>query len=293
MQAPIRVALVGCGHMGRHHARVVAADPGCELVAAVDLVRERAAEVVRRFGGRVAERVPSNAHAVIVATPTHSHVEVARPLLDRGAWCLIEKPLAPDVQQARELASPRCAVGHSERFNPAVRAAGDMRPQMLTVTRQVPPTGRSLDIDVVLDLMIHDLDLLLHWLPAGAEVAWLHALGESAIPAGEGVDVAAAWLRTLDGSKANLFASRCGTTTIRRVQAVEDGRRTELDLLTGEARREGHPLARVDDRDALMAQWDAFTAAIRADCPPTVHAGSAGLAALELADRIRREIACG
>src|SRR5262245_20089274 len=107
---PIRVAIVGCGAMGARHARVVSADPGAELAAVIDLLPERAERLALAHGTRREWSVPHEIDAVVVATPTTTHVEVAAPLLDRGLWCLVEKPLAEASLAARSLRWPRCAV---------------------------------------------------------------------------------------------------------------------------------------------------------------------------------------
>ena len=211
----IDVAVVGCGHMGARHAAVLARDPRCRLVSCVDILPERARELVSRFGGEASESVPSGVDAVIVATPTLTHEEVAAPLLERGLWCLVEKPLVPTPAAASRLLSPRLVVGHIERFNPAVRAAGVLRPRYLEARREAPPTGRSADIDVVLDLMIHDLDLLLHWCEPGASVEVVDAVG-----VGEPVDTASVRLRTSDGLTATLVASRVAAKRARWVHVL-------------------------------------------------------------------------
>ncbi len=276
----LRVALVGCGHMGSRHAAVIASDPGCELAATVDLVPERARGVSERFGGRAVDRVPDDVDAVVVATPTVTHAEVAGPLLERGVWCLVEKPLAHSRPAAEGLDHERCVVGHIERFNPAVRAAGPLAPRMVEAWRIAPPTGRSGDVDVVLDLMIHDLDLVLGWMSPEAGIAWLDAAGVGV----DGIDTASVRLRSTCGLTATLLASRVAGHKQRLVRCYEPGRTTSLDLLAGRAAIEGAEQPLDDPRDALTAQWHAFTGAVRGQQARVP--GRAGVRAVALAEQI-------
>lgn len=295
----IDVAIVGCGHMGRHHARAVAAHPDCRLVAAVDIVPERAREVGERYGAEARSTVPDGVSAVIVATPTSTHAEIAGPLLAGGRWCLVEKPLADKSLAAKALCSPRLVVGHIERFNPAVRAAGELAPRFIEARRLAPATGRSSDVDVIFDLMIHDLDLILSWARGGVE--WFDAVGVAVD--GPRVDTASVRLRTTDGIVANLVASRVAASSERTVRVFEPGRYTFLDLREGRAwrdglqrddggasERSGTPVPNLDGRDALTAQWDAFIAAMRGDRAVAVGF-SDGWDAVDLAEQIGRVIA--
>jgi len=280
---PIRVAIVGCGAMGARHARVVSSDPGAELAAVVDIVPERADRLATAHGTRRESSVPREVDVVVVATPTTTHVAVAAPLLDRGLWCLVEKPLAEASAAALALRFPRCAVGHVERFNPAIRAAGAVRPQVVEARRISPPTGRGEDVDVVVDLMIHDLDLVLGWARPGAEVAWVDAAGVRATTNGA-LDVASVRLRTTCGMTATLLASRVAERRQRVMCCYEPGRATVLDLLAGRARRNGADLDPPDERDGLTAQWQSFTASVRGTTPPPGI--GAGIRALEVAERV-------
>lgn len=286
----LRVALVGCGAMGSRHARVIASDPRSELAVAIDVLPERAEAVARATGARVERAVPHEVDVVVVATPTTTHHAVAGPLLDRGQWCLVEKPLAGSLDGALRLRSERCAVAHVERFNPAVRSAGALRPQVVEARRISPPTGRGTDVDVVLDLMIHDLDLVLAWAAPGSEVAWVDAAGVAVMS--EGVDTASVRFRTSCGITATLLASRVAEHRQRVVRCYERGRYTVLDLLAGAAHRDGRELERDDPRDALTCQWEAFSGAARGE-RALEATGEAGLRAVELAERIRSAIGEG
>lgn len=263
--------------MGTRHAAVIARDLGCELVT-VDVLAERSAALADRFGGRAADRVPDGIDIAVIATPTTTHADLAAPLLARGVWCLVEKPLADTPAAARRLEHRRCAVGHVERFNPALRAATVTGPRNIDARRIAPPTGRSLDTDVVLDLMIHDLDLILGWAAPGSEVGWIDAAGTA--------DTAIVRLRTTCGISASLVASRAADRRERVIRCDDGAGSTVLDLLAGRAFRNGVALENRDPRDALTCQWDTFVAAVRSDGP----VADSGIRAVELADRIRQGI---
>lgn len=271
--------------MGARHARTVAADPDAELAVVVDLHPERAGALAAAHGGRAERHVPTEVDAVVVATPTTTHADVALPLLARRQWCLVEKPLAHSLAAARALSDPRCRVGHVERFNPALRAAGALRPRVVEGRRIAPPTGRGLDVDVILDLMIHDLDLVLAW-SRDAEVAWVDATG---VLHGRSVDTAAVRLRTTDGHTASLVASRVAADRQRVLHCWEPDRYTRLDLLSGVAVRGTERLRAPDARDALTCQWAAFAAAARGATAPGA-AVEDGLRAVALAERVMAEI---
>jgi len=243
----LRVGLVGCGVMGRRHAAVVAADDDAELVCAVDIVASRARAVAARHGAT--PRWVPEVDLVIIATPTACHVPLARPLLDQGHWVLVEKPVAASPAAARELEHPRCLVGHCERFNPAIRAAAVHRPSALQIWREGPWSGRSADIDVLADLMVHDLDLLLRW---GRDLRCTSATGHTG-PSGrlDRVQV------ELEGSElqVQLVADRMARARRRQVVGRDARGELTLDLVQGSANRAGRPVPRVDDHDALTAQW--------------------------------------
>jgi len=276
----VNVALVGCGHMGARHAAVIASHPQCALVAAIDVRPERAAAIAAATGAEVSQAVPHGVDAVVVATPTTTHAQIAGPLLDQGAWCLVEKPLAHSRPAAQSLDRARCIVGHIERFNPALRAAGSLRPTVVEARRVAPPTGRGGDVDVVLDLMIHDLDLVLGWMAPGAEVAWLDAVG-----VGPRIDTASVRLRSTCGLTATLLASRAAGRQERRIECFAPGRTVSLDLLLGTATVSGQTATPRDGRDALTAQWEAFVGKIKGEERGAV-AGDTGVGAVALAEQI-------
>ena len=280
----IDVALVGCGHMGRLHARTVAQSQRTRLAAVVDIRPERARALAEQTGSEACPSVPDGVDAVVIATPTSTHVEVARPLLERGHWCLVEKPVADRVKAAEALDHHRLVVGHIERYNPAVRAAGCVAPRYIEARRVSPPTARGMDVDVVFDLMIHDLDLVLHWSGRGErEAEVVDAVGLVG-PSGAW-DVASVRLRVANDLTATLMASRVSRSRERSMHVFEPGRAIRLDLLTGQAFANGEMLGHDDRGDALSAQWAAFTDMVEGRIHPTPD-GREATGTLRLAHRI-------
>src|SRR5206468_9192869 len=221
----VRIGVIGVGHLGRHHARILASLPGAELAAVVDTNRSRAEEVAAAQGTRPlfdARDLAGAVDAVTVAVPTHLHRDVALPFLTTGVAVLVEKPMTRTVAEADELieASKKngtvLAVGHTERFNPAVDAARPLLtdPRFIEVHRLGTFPERSLDIDVVLDLMIHDLDVVLSLVKS--EVEAIEAVG---VPVLTGrVDIANARVRFKNGCTANLTASRISRDRVRKIR---------------------------------------------------------------------------
>ena len=225
MSRSLRVAVVGVGHMGRHHARIYGELDDCELVAVIDKDIDRAREIAGKHGGTAyasAADVSSELDAVSVAVPTVYHAEVAIPLMERGIAVLVEKPLAPDAATARHLLDTSrkldavLQVGHSERFNPVVQSMLRMgvTPKFIETQRVSPFTFRSADIGVVFDMMIHDIDIVLHLVKQREYT--VDAVGVNVL--GEHEDVANARIRFANGTVANLTASRLALKTERRIR---------------------------------------------------------------------------
>jgi predicted dehydrogenase len=222
---PLRVAVIGVGHLGRHHARLLSALPGVELSGVVDTNRARAEEIAAASGTRAHtdyRDVIGRVDAVTLAVPTEIHREVALPFLEAGAAVLVEKPMARSVAEADELIAAAArtgallAVGHTERFNPAVLAARTRLadPRFIEVHRLGTFPERSLDIDVVFDLMIHDLDIVLSFVDS--EVESIEAVG---VPVLTGrVDIANVRIRFMNGCIANLTASRISRDRVRKIR---------------------------------------------------------------------------
>jgi len=298
----LRGAVIGVGHMGGHHARKLFARDDVDLV------------LVDPDKGHLGP-LPAGLDFAVIAAPTVTHADLALPLLQAGVACLIEKPLAATLEQARSLACfSRLSVGHIERFNPAVRAVGAVRPVFVECTRLSPwraPTAgaRGTDVDVVADLMVHDLDLARRWLGPGP-ITDLRAIGVGVLsggtdivdarveigPAGSGPD-------DHPGGVAVLRASRVSLAPVRTVRLFGPGQYYSLDLLHGQAHRvvwdgavraEGLRQEPVDVRsgDALEAQHDAFLAAVRGDAPFAVP-GAQAVEAMELVARVQGALEAG
>lgn len=296
--------MVGVGSLGQHHARVLAALPGVELVAVVDRDGDRAREVAARHGTRAlrdARELDGAVQAATIAVPTVEHARVASDLLRRGLHVLVEKPMTKTVAEGEALVALAAAekrllaVGHTERFNPVVQAAARFvkRPRFIEAHRLGVFSARSTDVDVVLDLMIHDLDIVLALV--GRPIAALDAVGVHALT--EKVDIANARLRFEGGCVANLTASRISTDKVRKLRLFEEDAYFSLDYARQEglrytvSRREGEPpriqretLAVVPE-EPLVAELRAFAARARGEAALLVE-GCEALAALKVAARI-------
>jgi predicted dehydrogenase len=328
---PVPVAVIGCGRMGRLHARVYSQMPQVRLIGVVDSNAEAAAQTTRQYGGRVFSSVSEligQVGAVTIATPTVTHLEVCLPLLKAGIACLIEKPLATDVREAQRIAEAArqhgalVQVGHIERFNPAVRSLRklEIHPRYIEVTRISPLTFRSIDVGVVLDVMIHDIDIVLSL--ARSKVSRIDAQGVSLIgggpPGSPAEDICSARLTFENGCVANLTASRLSLKTERRLRVFAPEAYVSVDYQkkygivvrkTGnlETIREAVDRIRsgevkdlasldytkivkveeltIDDVEPLRAQNEAFIASLAAGDTPVVSVED-GLAAVEVAERI-------
>jgi predicted dehydrogenase len=301
--SPLRIAVIGVGHLGRHHARILAARPEVTLVGVADINAARAEEVAASVGTRVLVGGvdADSVDAVVVAVPTEVHAEIAVPLLRRGIATLVEKPLARTIDEADALINAAreggsvLAVGHSERFNPAVTAALPhiTRPGFVEVHRLGTPPGRSLDIDVVFDLMIHDLDVLLA--TVGGEVTSIEAVGVPVLT--PRVDIANARLRFASGCIANITASRISRDRVRKVRFFQPHSYVSIDYASQELelwglRPDGAGSARIEGGkveiprgEPLELELMDFIEAVTQRRAPRVS-GEDGRRALALAQRI-------
>ncbi len=246
-----RVAVVGVGRMGRHHARVYAEMPEVDLVAVVDGDADRRADAAEARNCAAYETVEqllaAGVDAATIAVPTVHHLAAAKPLLEAGVSCLIEKPLAPDAETAEELkrlAEAHAAVlqvGHTERYNPAVRALDAERaraeregrpaihPRFIEVHRVSPMTFRSVDVGVVFDMMIHDLDVVLN-LVGGMDPVDVQAAGVSVLTPHEDVANARLTFDTPAGPCiANITASRLAFKTERKIRIIAEDAYVSID----------------------------------------------------------------
>ena len=301
---PIRVAVVGVGEFGRNHVRVWRELEGVELAGVVDANPDRARQIAAEFGTSIIPGVDALAaarvDAVSLAVPTREHARIGTRLLDAGMDVLVEKPMAATVDEAGELIAAAnrksriLQVGHVERFNPAVAAAQKIlaRPLFFEVHRLGIFTPRSLDIDVVYDVMIHDLDILLALV--NAPVVDLRAVGIPVIT--DKVDIAHARIEFATGAVANVTASRVSTERVRKMRFFQAHEYISLDFSRQDALRirvqPGSPQPGIGfenlpivAEEPLRAELRAFAESVRTRKPPVVD-GTAGLRALELADRV-------
>ena len=299
----VRVAVVGVGDFGRNHARVYRQLGGVDLVGIVDLNSERAQRVADEFGTKVLPGLDSlsgRVDAVSLAVPTSEHASIGCLLLSRGIDVLVEKPIAASVSEADLLmdAARQYArvlqIGHLERFNPAFVAVLPIikEPLYFEVHRLGVFSPRSLDIDVVYDVMIHDLDILLTL--ADSPVASIHALGIPVIT--DKVDIAHARIEFASGAVANLTASRVSTERVRKLRFFQHHEYISLDYARQDALRirvrkpapqpefDFEPIA-TKHEEPLAAELRAFVDAVRRRTAPLIDA-RAGRRALELADRV-------
>ena len=241
---PLRVAVIGVGYLGRHHARILSSLPGAELVAVVDTNRPRAEQIAAAYGAKPLTSYRDlfgQVDAVTIAAPTELHREIAVSCLSAGVSVLVEKPMARSVEEADVMidvarkAGVTLAVGHTERFNPAVEAARPMLtdPRFIEVHRLGTFPERSLDIDVVFDLMIHDLDVVLSLVRS--EVESIDAVG---VPVLTGrVDIANARLRFANGCIANLTASRISRDRVRKIRFFQPAAYLSIDYAAQKVER--------------------------------------------------------
>jgi predicted dehydrogenase len=302
--------VIGVGHLGRHHARLLADMAGVDLVAIVDTAPGRAAEVAGIHGGEALEdwrEIRGRVDAVTIAVPTESHTEIAVGCIDAGAAVLVEKPLASSVADATRIVDAAalrgvvCAAGHSERFNPAVAAALPhiADPRFIEVHRLGAFPDRSLDVDVIFDLMIHDLDLLLA--AVGSEVVDIEAVGVNVLT--PKTDIANARLRFASGCIANLTASRISRDRVRKARFFQRASYVSIDfaarevevyrLVAGDGRPsiEGGRLT-VADEEPLRRELTDFVHAVVEGRAPSVTA-AAGRDALTLATRVADAMSSG
>ena len=300
----MRAVVVGVGHLGKHHARILAALPGVTLAGVVDTDIERASQVAAERETKAyadVSLVPGKIDVAVVAVPTESHARIARALIESGVHTLVEKPIAQTVAEADDLIAAAksrgvvLAVGHSERFNPAVMAARPhvKDPRFIEVHRLCQMPGRSLDIDVVLDLMIHDLDLILSLVPS--EVEGVEAVGVPVLT--PRIDIANARLRFANGCIANLTASRISREPVRKIRFFQQDAYLSIDTAAREVelwrlvpQPSGAPTIgggklEVAGDEALKGELEDFLGAVRDGRAPAVS-GEQGRAALALATRI-------
>ena len=308
--AALRTAVIGVGYLGKFHAQKFAEIPGADLVAVVDVDVEARERVAKELGVDAIgdyRKLIGAVDAVSVAVPTPAHFEIARAFLDGGTHVLVEKPITETVEQAArliEIARQRSAVlqvGHLERFNPAVRALKPLlhNPRFVESVRIAPYNVRGTDVDVVLDLMIHDIDLI--QFIAGSPIERLEAVGAAVIT--DKPDVANARIRFESGCIANVTASRTSLKVERKIRIFQDACYFSADLhqkavsVYRKSDTMNGPLnlpisieqLECDDDDALRLEIEAFLSAARDGASPMVT-GEDGKQALETAMDIIEQV---
>jgi predicted dehydrogenase len=329
-QTKIRAGVVGTGSIGRNHARILAELPSCEFTAIYDTNEATAREMASKYGAKPCtslEEFIASVEAATVATPTPSHFPIGTALLNAGKHLLVEKPITENTADARALAqlaadrSLVLQVGHIERFNPVLGALEQRltRPRFIEASRLSPYPGRSIEIGVVLDLMIHDLEIILHLVKS--PVAQIDAVGVAVLSKRE--DIANVRLRFENGCVANITASRISQDKLRKIRVFQEDAYVSLDYqnqsgyllrLAAEGEKESSLIGKVlglatdativtefagrrivrepvevEKGEPLKRELAAFIDCARAGSQPKVG-GHEATAALELALEISRQI---
>ena len=302
--SPLRLGVVGVGHLGKHHARIAAGVAGARLTAVADTQRDRAVAAAAAAGAKVFEDYRDlfgQVDAVTVAAPTVKHHEIALAFLERGVSVLVEKPITRSLTEADALiaaaqqSGATLATGHTERYNPAVAAVMPLvsTPRFIEVHRLGVFPDRSLDIDVVFDLMIHDLDIILALVKS--EVSAIEAVGVPVLT--DKFDIANARLRFASGCIANVTASRISRERVRKIRFFQPDAYISIDY--AEQSVEGYRLKRRDGQrpeiqggqlpvareEPLKREIEDFVGAVRDKRAPLVS-GEDGRRALALAQAI-------
>lgn len=304
--------MVGLGALGEHHARIYAELSEAHLVAAIDLKEERARRIASRYkcgAGDDYQKIFASVEAVSLAVPTQQHAEIGKEFLEQGVHLLVEKPIADSLagadllMEAQRNSGTLLQIGHSERFNPAFRAVRPYvnRPRFFEAHRLGVFVERSLDIDVVLDLMIHDLDLILHIVKS--PIRDIRAVGVAVLT--QRVDIANARLEFEDGCVANLTASRVSSEKIRKLRLFQpqdyisidfDAQQAAIHSLvdsgSGKSIAQRRPEIRQDE--PLKLELQMFLRAVRNEQVPSYKSegasGPEGKAALALALQILEQM---
>ena len=300
----LRVGVIGVGHIGSNHARLYAEIPSTDFTAVYDVDLPKGSAVGKKFAAAAAKSLDEFVEmidAASVATPTNTHYEVARSLLARGKHLLVEKPITDNTAHAGELVDLAgrngliLQVGHVERFNPVLSALEKhlTHPRFIEAHRLSPYPDRSTDIGVVLDLMIHDLEVILHFVRS--PVQSIDAVGVPVLSRGE--DIANARLRFENGCVANVTSSRISPERMRKIRVFQEDAYLSLDYQnqSGEIyrRAEGRitrDKVEIEHEDALKRQLISFIECATTGREPRVS-GFQAAAALELAVEITKRIA--
>jgi predicted dehydrogenase len=302
---PLKIAVIGVGHMGRIHLQKLQAMEDVQIVGAIDIDNGLAEDIAEKY------RIPffndytkfiNNVDGIIIASSTETHYKIAKTFLENNTHVFIEKPITSDLNDASELVKLAdiknliLQIGHLERFNPAYKKAVPFiqNPLFIKACRTSNFTGRSSNIDVVLDLMIHDIDLVLSI--AKSDVKKVRTQGISFV--GDTLDMVNTTIEFVNGCIAGLFASRIAAQRERSLSVFEKDRNIYIDLLNGKSVcniKNGN--GRIETKeytseniDSVMDELLEFISSIKGEKTPSVK-GEDGLKALMLANRIKEHIA--
>lgn len=311
MSTPVRVGVIGVGSLGQHHARIYAGSAQSELVGVHDSDSERASEIAKQYSAAVfntLDELLANVEAVSVVVPTHLHHDIARDALARGVHALVEKPITDDPRHAEALVTladeMNCVlqVGHVERFNPVLsfleqnldqpRFVESVRLAPFPVVPGADAVPRGTEVSVILDLMIHDLELILHLVRSPLKD--LHAVGVPVLTSS--VDIANARIVFENGCVANVTASRISRERTRKLRVFQRDSYLSLDFQEQSGkfyRKHGAQITAqevpVEPADALEQELSSFLHSVATGTPPRVS-GQHGLDALRLAVEIQNRI---
>ncbi len=308
----LAVGVAGVGYLGRFHALIHARHPEVELVGVADTDPDTARKVADEAGCEAFDdpmALVERVDAVSIVVPTTVHLEVSRPFLEAGKHVLLEKPIAADVDQGRQIVELAKAagvvlqIGHLERFNAGVMALAERirSPRFIEAHRMSPFVARATDVDVISDLMIHDIDIVLSLIDS--EISHISAAGAPVLT--DHLDIANARLEFANGAVANVIASRVSRERMRRIRVFEPQRYQSLDFIE-QTLDTAYPQEKPGDEwpeivaervaiepvKPLDAEIDAFIRCIRTGEPPLVS-GETGLRALEVALQVKEKIEKG
>ncbi|MCD6570785.1 MAG: Gfo/Idh/MocA family oxidoreductase [Deltaproteobacteria bacterium] len=300
----LKVAVVGVGYLGEFHAKKYAALPDADLIGVVDINKKRCLKIAREVGCLPYtdyREILDAVDAVSIAVPTTLHGEIAIPFLEKGVAVLLEKPMTTSLDEAYDVISAAEAgrgllqIGHLERFNPAILAlfGSIKRPMFIEAHRISPFKKRSADVDVILDLMIHDIDIILSLV--GSKIVSIEAVGVPVLT--EQIDIANARLRFESGCIANITASRVSVDTMRKIRIFQPDSYISIDYAKkavdiyklSDDKQIVHENVKISDTDALEAEVRAFVDAVRFNKRPVVD-GIAGLSSIKVANLIKENM---
>lgn len=308
LKSKIRVGVVGVGYLGRHHALKYSQIQDVELVGVVDVDKRKADEVAKECSTKAFyhhSQLFGIVDAVSIATPTSTHYSIARDFLERGIDCLLEKPITSTLEEAEDLVritgrnGTILQVGHLERFNPAVIALNDLidRPMFIESHRLSPFKGRGIDVDVILDLMIHDIDIILSLVKS--PIFKVEAVGVPVVS--PNVDIANARITFEGGCVANVTASRISTKDTRKIRIFQHNAYISIDyahqkISVYQRVKDDKGIYRIVSRDMVIERSDvlyeeikAFLYSVENRKGPPVR-GIDGKRALEVALKVQEEV---